>query len=75
MGFSFKRKILIALLAFGTVAGYGAGIRSVVRHHRAGWHHGAGGSWGCHDRAARRARRPPPPEAPRAERVVPTSVE
>ena len=39
-----RRKIAIALLALGTVAGYGSGIASAVHWHRvhgecAHWHH------------------------------------
>ncbi len=37
-----RRKIVIALLALGTVVGYGSGIAHAVRHHHAqcaGWHH------------------------------------
>lgn len=40
-----RRRIVIALLALGTVAGYGSGIAHAVHAHRmhagqcAGWHH------------------------------------
>jgi hypothetical protein len=37
-----RRKIVIALLALGTVVGYGSGIAHAIGHHHAhcaGWHH------------------------------------
>jgi hypothetical protein len=42
-----RRKIVIALLAFGTIAGYGSGIAHAVHHHHshcAGWSHESGWS-------------------------------
>jgi hypothetical protein len=45
-----RRRIVIALLALGTVAGYGSAIAHAAHHHHAscgsrdadGWHHGEG---------------------------------
>ena len=40
-----RRRIVIALLAFGTFVGYGSAIAGAVHHHHmhacdcAGWHH------------------------------------
>jgi hypothetical protein len=35
-----RRPILIALLSFGVLAGYGSGVAHVLHHHHAcGWHH------------------------------------
>jgi hypothetical protein len=40
-----KRKIIMALLALGVVAGYGSGIAHAVHHHHeacTGWQHSHG---------------------------------
>jgi hypothetical protein len=47
-----RRKITIALLAFGTFAGYGSALCHAARHHRAecaGWHSGANDANGAND--------------------------
>ncbi|MFZ5442370.1 MAG: hypothetical protein ACOZQL_20340 [Myxococcota bacterium] len=72
-----RRPVLLALLGFGVVAGYGSAFA-----HAARWHHG-----GCHDRWAERARferwghadwrddraAPPAPSAPQTV-VVPQAA-
>ena len=50
----FRRRILIAALAFGTIAGYGAGFASLAchaRHGHHGWDRGWQGSGWHHDPA------------------------
>jgi hypothetical protein len=58
-----RRRVLIALLAFGTLAGYSSGFASLHRWHRYGSPYA-----GCHHR-------PPPsnatPPAPQAQAPVP----
>jgi len=51
-----RRRIVIALLALGTIAGYGSGIAHAVHMHRARWaHHGDSGHCaGWHDDAEER---------------------
>jgi hypothetical protein len=60
-----RRALLIAILAFGTVAGYSWGI-SHLRHR---WHHGHADGWDCSSGAwgprARPESAPVPPSPPK----------
>lgn len=40
-----RQRMIMILLAAGTVLGFGSGIRSMMWHHEHGWHHGG---HGCH---------------------------
>jgi hypothetical protein len=62
-----RRRVLIALLAFGTLAGYSSGFASLYRWHRygssyAGCHHGRGYDYRYNSNMDRWA--PPPPATP-----------
>ncbi|HEX8437392.1 hypothetical protein [Archangium sp.] len=68
-----RRRVLIALLAFGTLAGYSSGFASLYRWHRygspyGGCHHGRGYDYNYNSHRERWA--PPPtatPPAPQAQ--------
>ncbi len=68
-----RRRVLIALLAFGTLAGYSSGFASLYRWHRygspyRGCHHGRGYEYNHNSNMDRWA--PPPhatPAAPQAQ--------
>ena len=60
-----RRRLILVLLALGTVSGFAFGVRSLRHHQEHGWHHG----WGSHQsrmdrvaeacvRAAERVRQP-----------------